>query len=190
MEKGGLAATLKQAGVSAEEAVYFPDEMRLGLRGQVRRVLAPRGVKVVQPLQLTYEYCYLLLAVDPRQGVLRWRWVERMNATELLPVLQRWDLPAVVWDGAPAHRAKAMEALSTRRIQQPAYSPELNPAERVFEEVRRWTEGKLYESLNAKQRAAEEYLRKLQGDPARIKQLCGWGWIRDALHSLQPAEAA
>jgi transposase len=33
----------------------------------------------------------------------------------------------------------------------PPYSPELNPAERVFEEVRRWTEGKVYGSLEAKQ---------------------------------------
>lgn len=70
--------------------------MRLGLRGQVHRVLAPKGVKVVQAVQLTYTYRYLLLAVEPLQGQLRWRWVDRMNADELLPVLQEWNLPAVV----------------------------------------------------------------------------------------------
>jgi transposase len=30
----------------------------------------------------------------------------------------------------------------------PSYSPELNPAERIFEEVRRRVEGKIYESLH------------------------------------------
>ncbi len=34
------------------------DEMRLGLRGQTRKVLAPKGVKVVQRLQLRYEWSY------------------------------------------------------------------------------------------------------------------------------------
>ncbi len=170
--------------------MYFPDEMRLGLRGQVRRVLAPRGVKVVQAVQLTYEYRYLLLAVEPRRGALRWRWVERMNAEQLLPVLEEWKLPAVVWDGAPAHRARAMEALPTRRVLQPAYSPELNPAERVFEEVRRWTEGKVYDSLEEKQRAAEEYLKTLGAEPERVKRLCGWDWIQEALDTLPPRKAA
>lgn len=113
-----------------------------------------------------------------------------MNAEALLPVLEEWDLPAVVWDGAPAHRAKAMEALPMRRVLQPAYSPELNPAERVFEEVRRWTEGKVYDRLEAKQAAADAYLKTLQADPERIKRLCGWGWIQEALQSLPPAKAA
>lgn len=174
----------------AGEAVHFPDEMRLGLRGQVRRVLAPKGVKVVQRLQLRYEYRYLLLAVEPLQGTLRWAWTERMNAEQLLPVLQEWNLPAVVWDGAPAHRAKAMNELDTTRVRLPPYSPELNPAERVFEEVRRWTEGRVYDSLEEKQSAAERYLNALQADPERVKRLCGWDWIREALETLPPAKAA
>lgn len=177
-------------GVRTGEAVYFSDEMRLGLRGQVRRVLAPKGVKVVQAVQLTYVYAYLLLAVEPRSGALRWRWIERMNAEHLRPVLQDWKLPTVVWDGAPAHRAAVMEALPMRRILQPAYSPELNPAERVFEEVRRWTEGKVYDGLEEKQAAAEAYLKQLQADPERVKRLCDWSWIRDTRRSLPPAKAA
>lgn len=158
--------------------------MRLGLRGTVRRVLAPRGVKVVQKVQLVYEWRYLLLAVDPVQGHLRWEWIERMNTANLLPVLRRWGLRCVVWDGAPAHRAQALNELQTVRIGLPAYAPELNPAERVFQEVRRWTEGEVYESLEAKQQAAEVYLRALQADPARVQQLCGWDWLQDALSAL------
>ena len=46
-----------------------------------------------------------------------------------------------------------------RRVYQPPYSPELNPAERVFEEVRRWVEGRRYERIEAKKAAVEEVLR-------------------------------
>jgi transposase len=42
-----------------------------------------------------------------------------------------------------------------RRIYQLPYSPELNPAERVFEGVRRWVEGRRYESIEAKKAAME-----------------------------------
>ena len=40
------------AGVTAATALAWADEMRLGLHGRVRRVWAPRGVKVRQRVQL------------------------------------------------------------------------------------------------------------------------------------------
>lgn len=160
--------------------------MRLGLRGQTRRVLAPKGVKVVQRLQLRYEWSYLVLAVSPLTGEIRWEWIERMKKEQLLPVLERWDLEAVVWDRAPSHRAKSLSELPTTRVFLPSYSPELNPAERVFEEVRRRVEGGVYEDLEAKRREAESYLEELRAEPERVRSLCGWGWLREALESLPP----
>lgn len=145
---------------------------------------------MVQRVQLKYVWRYLLLAVDPLRGRLCWTWLLRMNAEHLLPVLQQWKLRVVVWDGAPAHRAKAMNTLETLRIRQPAYAPELNPAERIFLEVRRHTEGRRYDSLEAKQKAAEGYLQTLNANPERVKRLCGWHWIRQALDSLPPASPA
>lgn len=73
--------------MSNAQTVQFADELRLGLRGQVRRVLAPRGVKVPQALQLRYAWRYLLLAVDPVAGTLRWTWLERLTQDHLRPVL-------------------------------------------------------------------------------------------------------
>jgi transposase len=158
--------------------------MRLGLRGQTRKVLAPRGVKVVRPLQLVYEYSYLILAVSPLAGELKWEWIERMNQERIRPVLEEWALEAVVWDRAPSHRADSLGELETARVFLPSYSPELDPAERVFEEVRRHVEGKVYESLSAKQEEAERYLKELKADPERVKSLCCWEWLREALESL------
>ena len=75
-------------------------------------------------------------------------------------------------------------APQTSRVFQPSYSPELNPAERVFEEVRRHVEGRIYESLHDKREEAESDLRELATDPERVKSLCGWGWLRESLESL------
>ena len=109
MEKGGLSGGLEEgkaledsseersesnskesSGGNAGESsgtVVFGDEMRLGLIGQVRRRWAPRGMKIRQPVELTYEWAYLNLAVDPIEGTLRWEWTSDMKAESIAPVL-------------------------------------------------------------------------------------------------------
>ena len=57
----------------------FADEMRVGLRGMVRRVWGLRGVKVRQRLQLVYKWLYLILVVDVEKGKLHWSWIDSMR---------------------------------------------------------------------------------------------------------------
>ncbi len=177
MEKGGLLSSLHEAGVTHKDTVWHCDEMRFGLWGQVRRRWGLRGVKIIQLVQIEFAWEYLVLAVDVRGCGLKWAWVSRMNQEQLLPVFETWSLDAVVWDGAAAHRGKAMSQLASRWIFLPPYSPELNPVERVFEELRRAIEGKRYRSLAAKRQAIEEELRRLQQDKQRLRSLVGWAWI-------------
>ena len=47
----------------------------------------------------------------------------------------------------------------------------------------------MYASLDAKQAEAATYLKELQGDPERVKQLCGWDWLDEALSRLPPPAA-
>jgi hypothetical protein len=119
VEKGGLTEALTEAGVCQGMTLQLADELRLGLRGQVRRVLAPRGVKIVQRLQIEYRWRYLLLGVEPRTGALRWQWLERFRQEQLKPVLAEWELDAIVWDGAGAHRGKQLGELPMVRIYLP-----------------------------------------------------------------------
>jgi transposase len=187
VEKRGLKERIQTARESISQTVKkaatvaFSDEMRLGLIGQVRRVLAPRGVKIVQPLQREYVYEYLLLAVLPKEAQLKWSWIPRMKQEHLKPLLESWSIDITIWDGAGVHRGKDLADLSGQRIIQPAYSPELNPAERVFQEIRRAIEGIVYPSLLDKRHAVDDFLTKLAADPERIKRLCFWEWIQSSL---------
>lgn len=182
-----MTAALVGADVTRDAGIMLADEVRLGLRGQVRRVLAPRGVTVTQRLQLTYRWASRLLAVDPRAGTLRWRWLERCRAGPIRDTLADWAPDAVIWDGHGAHRAKLLADLPTTRVRLPPYSPELNPAERVFEEIRRRTEGRVYATLADKQARTDAYLTDLAADPARVRHLCAWSWLTAALNALPPA---
>jgi transposase len=88
---------------------------------------------------------------------------------------------ALVWDNAPAHTAKLVRSAGMALSFLPPFSPELNPAERVFEEVRRWVEGRVYDSLEAMVSAVESFLSELAGDAERVCRLAGWDWVVESL---------
>jgi hypothetical protein len=181
-------------GVTAGDAVAWADEMRVGLISQVRRVWAPRGVKVRQPVQQVHDWRYLNLAVDVQAGRLWWVWTQSMAGETLATVVAGWqrhtDLAAVIWDGAAGHRAEVVQSIDFRLVVQPAYSPELNPAERVFEELRRAIEGRIYPTIAAKMAAVDAELHRWDADPARVQRLAGWDWITAALPAPPPQATA
>lgn len=181
MEKRGLTDRLEAAKVT--EAVFFGDEMRLGLMGQVRRVWAPVGHRVVQPREWGYQYEYLNVAVNPMTGALKWDWTSNMKSASLSEVVESWQesVEALVWDRAPGHRGSAYDEVEVERVQQPPYSPELQPAERVFEYLRSEIEGIVYGELARKKAAVEAALQKLAACRERVKSLVGWDWIRRSI---------
>jgi hypothetical protein len=98
-------------------------------------------------VELRYEWVYLVLGVNPMKGRLWWGWVKRVRGVEIAQVLRAWY--------------GTMRSFTRRRwwgSYQPPYSPELNPAERVLEEIRWWVEGRRYERIEAKKTAVEEVL--------------------------------
>jgi hypothetical protein len=155
--------------------------------GQVRRVWAPRGVKVVQVVEYKREWAYLNLAINGLTGQLRWGWTEDMKGKSIAPVVQRWagdGVEVVVWDRARGHRGPAYQDVAVKLIEQPPYSPELNPAERVFEYLRSKVEGHVYGTIAAKKEAIEAEIRELAAIPDKITSLAGWDWIRQSVAGL------
>lgn len=176
--------------MSPTAALAWADEMRLGLRGVIRRVWAPRGVKIIQPLALTYTWRYLALAVNGLTGTLHWTWTTSMKKEAIAAAVETWQdagVAALIWDGAASHRARLVRDIGVPLITQPPAAPELNPAERVFEELRRAVEGRTYASLAEKMAVVERELAALAADPHRLRRLTAWAWIADALAQPFPA---
>lgn len=163
---------------------YFSDEMRFGLWGQVRRRWGLRGVKIIQPKQIQYVWHYLVLAVDVIHLDLKWTGSDRLNQACLIPIFEKWGLETVIWDGASSHRGQDIGTLFMNRIFLPPYSPEFNPAERIFEEVRREIEGFVYPSIQAKQHRIHQFLKRLRADRQCLASLVSWDWITDVFEQL------
>lgn len=176
-----IAAGLRQGAV-----VVWADEMRLGLHGQVRRRWTLRGVKLRQAVEMRYVWRYLALAVAPT-GQVWWRWLDHLRKEAVAETVTDWrerGIATVVWDGAPSHKAGVVRAVGLPLVPLPPYAPELNPAERVFEEIRRVVEGLVYGTIDAKVARVEAWLQTFAADPQRVQRLVGWTWIRQALASL------
>jgi transposase len=202
VEKGGLASELATAGLHAEDQVGWADEMRVGLRGTVRRVWGRRGVPVRQVVQFTYEWRHLFVVVNGRAGRVHWAWLPNLQAETIAAAIGglgrgQTEVDAIVWDRAPAHRDGRMRPFARSQglavIEQPPYAPELNPAERLIEEIRRAVDGRVYATIEEKIAAVDGFLLDLDADPDRVRRLADWDWIDQAfatLPALSPPIAA
>jgi transposase len=91
----------------------------------------------------------------------------------------------VVLDGAPSHRSEEIlwpENVEFLRL--PAYSPELDPVERWFQEFRRELSNKAFETLELLQEALGQVLLPYWEEPARLRRLTGFSWWAEAVNAL------
>ena len=83
----------------------------------------------------------------------------------------------VVLDGAPSHRSERIvypENITFLRL--PPRSPELDPAERWFQEFRRSLSNRAFESVVLIQDALSQTLRPYWERPSLLKRLTGYSW--------------
>ena len=82
----------------------------------------------------------------------------------------------VVIDNAPCHKPKILHTVSGLSILYlPSYSPELNPVERFFEEVRRFTADRVFTSMKALEKRLTKFIKCLTDD--WVKNLTCYEWI-------------
>ncbi len=168
--------------------LFAQDESRLGLHESVRRRLTARGVKPLQRLFPRYEYFWLYAAVEPTTGDSLELEMPALDLACVQAFLDEFSgrfpesLNLLVWDGAPAHIAHRLVIPSNvLLVQLPAYSPELNPVERLWEDLRYRLGSELPRSLSALKERAAELIRAYS--PERLTSLCGYDYLRQALHA-------
>jgi transposase len=84
----------------------------------------------------------------------------------------------IVWDNAPCHRRRDLyEIEGLTLVPLPSYSPELNPAERFFEEMRKATANRVFETIEIQEELITDAINAWSDDLVRMKQLLGYDWI-------------
>jgi transposase len=164
----------------------FEDEARFGRSSAPRRCWAPPGVRPEVSTQFIREYEYAFAAVSPQDGLLDTLVLPTVNTEAmgifLAEVSQRHadEWIVMVLDGAGWHRAKRLKVPANMRlISLPPWSPQLNPVEHVWEEVReKWFANRVFDSLSVVEEQLMTALKTLEEDSPRVASLTGFEWIR------------
>jgi hypothetical protein len=155
------------------------DEGRFGRISTPKRAWAPAGIRPKAPRQVIRESSYVYAAVAPEQGLMTSLILPRAD-TEMMnlflaQVAQDFADYFIVMqvDQAGWHRAKDLKVPENiRLIFQPAYSPEVNPVEHLWEEVReKYLHNRVFPSLDELLEVLSQALTELGEDKERLRSM-------------------
>ena len=166
--------------------VWAVDEARIGLQPILRRMWAKRAKRPTAVVEPKYEWLWLYAAVHPASGRVFWLILPRLDKQCVAAFLaefarthaQGGDKQVVlVWDGAPGHRAvesKLPANITIARL--PPYTPELNPAERLWSKVKEATANQWHKTLDELEDKVAKRCVELNGQSKQIRQMTRYYW--------------
>lgn len=167
----------------------FQDEARFGRMSRPRRCWSPPGARPVMENGYEREFTYVYGAVSPLEGEMEYRICEKMNTEEMGAFLRQVgarhpdDHILMVVDGASSHKAKALSIPDNiSLILLPAYSPQLNPQENVWDEIREKNfPNRVFSTMEAVHEQLQAGLARFAADTKGVTSLTAWPWIRNVL---------
>lgn len=181
-----LETLLIQDAVKGRQVrLMFQDEARFGRMVRIRRCWAPVPYRPMVDNGYEREFTYVYGAVSPREGQLDWMICQKMN-TDLMgqflaqvSVAHPEDFIIMIVDGASSHVAKDLVIPENIRLHRlPAYSPQLNPQEHLWDEIReKEFPNRVFSDMSGVVHQLETGLPRLAGDADRVRSIAYWPWI-------------
>lgn len=159
--------------------------MRFGTRTELGRRWTACGVRPQGEQIIAYDFGYLSAALNPLSGellalILPDMTIESFQAfvDEFIKFVGEKKSVRLITDGAAAHRSSRLKIENQLSIEHlPPYSPELNPVERLFKELRAVLKNRVFESLEAVEEAVIKAVEPFMKDGSRVKKLTFYGWL-------------
>lgn len=162
--------------------------MRVGTRTELGKKWTPSGVRPVGRQKIGYQYLYLYVSIKPFTGEMFAMFLPRLNKQcfNLFIEERSKELAEkilMIVDGAGAHRLRAEnELLELSKL--PAYSPELNPVERFFQELRQRLKFRVFETLDEAEEYVTQALQEFLTDAEKVKSITLYPYIKYAHSNL------
>ncbi len=162
------------------------DEHRLGLKPILRRVWAPRGERPKARARPRYQWLYLYAYVQPQTGAVEWLIANTVNTGIMNESLRLFAksvgagtdrIVVLVMDNAGWHRARDLAVPDGVHIEyQPAYTPELQPAERLWPLTNEAVANRSFPSLEPLGEVIANRCRQLSDQPDTIRHHTHFNW--------------
>lgn len=176
---------VRQGQSGRQLRLMFQDEARFGRINDPRRCWAPKGFRPEVGMQIVREYTYAFGAVSPQDGTLDSLVLPVVTAEAMSiflgEVTRRHPEEFILMflDGAGWHRANDLKVPANMRLEAlPPYSPQLNPVEHIWDEIReKWFANEVFNSLDAVEDRLVEALVALENDKELVASATGFDWI-------------
>jgi len=163
----------------------FQDEARFGRISDCRRCWCRRPVRPLVKKMISRQYTYVFGAVSPLDGQFDTLILPRADTScmqlFLDEIAQRHsqDNIVMVLDGARWHTTgKLTTPANMRLLFLPPYSPELNPVEHLWDELReKYFHNRVFSSLEEVEQYLFEALVAFEQNTECIRSICSWPWI-------------
>jgi len=168
--------------------ILFQDEGRFGRISDARSCWAPLPLRPAVGSQLVREFIYAYVAVCPADGqmvslILPWVDTGLMSLFLAHTAAQFPGEYCILFlDGAGWHKARELAVPANMKLLPlPPYSPELNPAEHVWEDIREnEMRNRIFNDLDQVMDAVEIGLHRLHQAPETLRSMIAFPWILDA----------
>lgn len=155
------------------------DESRFGLLSIQRRCLTIRGVKPITPYQHRFQNFYLYGAYSTFDGDQFILELPRCNGDGFQQYLDEFALhrpnefKIIILDNGAFHKASTLEVPNgIALLFLPPYSPELNPAEKVWRWIKDRLANQVFKTLDLLSDRVAEIICAMT--PEIIKSIVGW----------------
>jgi transposase len=177
---------VRAAHPAATVSLWAEDEHRLGLLPVVRRVWAPRGQRPTAHVARHYEWLYVYGFVRPRTGQSWWCLLPTVTTDAFALALATFardeaidatHRAVLVIDQAGWHVSGALVVPEgVDLVFLPAYSPELQPAERLWPLIDEPVANRAFADLDALASVLVERCRALEEARPRLKTQTRFHW--------------
>ena len=175
-----------------DERVYFTDEMRYGTRTHIKRRWTIEGDRPVCPMKVGYQWGYLYVALCPFTGDVFSMLFTHLDKACFAAFLSHLNLHLnalpgkvlLIGDGATAHTAQDwadIPDLEWKR--QPTASPELNPVERFFLELRRHTSNRVFACKQEVEKLLVSLVKRYTDNPQAVRSLTLFPYIKSSVYN-------
>ena len=159
--------------------LYFQDETRFGLITKQRRVLVSKGINPIGKYQHSYKWLWLWGCFSPITGD-SFYWETPLVSNDIFEGFLKdfsnqnpRELKIIIIDNAGFHACQNITIPDNiKLIRIPPYTPELNPAEKVWQWMKDKVAMKFFEDITALQDKITEMVNLL--NPKLIKSITGY----------------
>lgn len=160
------------------------DEMRYGTRTIIAKKWMSCGHRPRTPMKYGYKYSYLFQATQPKTGRTFEMFLPNMSGVcfkiFMNAFAEEYPGELMIMDNAGSHHVKYEEEEDIPNVEieyLSPYSPDFNPQERMFQEIRKPLKREIFDDLEPIEKVILNKIKTFDENPQIVKNLTAWDWI-------------